>query len=163
MSEIVCFSRDEETFAQADAAFRTLCVELADLLPYASIEHIGSTSVPDSLTKGDLDIGVGTDPELLESSANILEKRFDRNLESDRTPEFCAFKSAHEPIEVGIQLYAKGSIFERRFIEWRDALLHDPELLVSYNGLKARFEGKLMQDYRAAKSKFIRDYLRDEA
>ncbi len=162
MVERVSFSSDACVFTRANRAYKRFAEQLARLLPSAAIDHIGSTSVANSLTKGDLDIGVGVEQLAFERSATVLAAYYNVKNPSDRTSELCAFEAVDESLAIGIQLYAQGSIVERRFLTWRDALNSDPRLLDSYNDLKTRFEGRPMSEYRQAKSQFIRRYLGEQ-
>lgn len=51
---------------QAEVLFREVEARVRALLPGVSVEHVGSTSLPDGLTKGDLDVQVrvGADDSL---------------------------------------------------------------------------------------------------
>lgn len=59
--EIVNFSADPKVFLKANIAFDQLHAELSRKFPGARIEHVGSTALLGSLTKGDLDIQIIVD------------------------------------------------------------------------------------------------------
>ena len=63
------------------AVFEGLNAMLTALLPEARIEHIGSTSIPGSVTKGDLDICVQVEQSAFPEADRILSERFARNVE----------------------------------------------------------------------------------
>lgn len=46
--------------------------EIAALFPDAVIEHVGSSSIPNAVSKGDLDILVGVDGNELERAVKLL-------------------------------------------------------------------------------------------
>lgn len=54
----VYFKPSEEFLEEANKVFDEQKDRLKKLLPEADIQHIGSTSIPGSVTKGDLDINV---------------------------------------------------------------------------------------------------------
>ncbi|HJZ37763.1 MAG TPA: GrpB family protein [Solirubrobacterales bacterium] len=56
--ESIPLIREEEIRGRVAAIFGRRRAELDGMLPGARIEHVGSTAVPGSLTKGDLDICV---------------------------------------------------------------------------------------------------------
>lgn len=131
---------------------------IAELLPGARVEHVGSTAVPGSLTKGDLDLCVLVPPAEFAAADARLAGRYARNLGSIHTAEFAAFTADGGTVDVGIQLVAAGSEWDT-FVRWRDRLRADPELRLAYDELKRRFHGEPMNAYRAAKSAFIHQAL----
>src|SRR5258708_1816260 len=58
MGERVFFAEVGQVKARADALFAKVDARVRSLLPSALVEHVGSTSLPDGLTKGDLDVQV---------------------------------------------------------------------------------------------------------
>jgi GrpB-like predicted nucleotidyltransferase (UPF0157 family) len=125
------------------------------LLPSGSdIRHVGATSTPGALTKGDLDIAVRVIAEDFAAAQAMLDASHFQNLKSVRDATFSAYEADGFAIPVGVQLVVRGSrldVFERV----RQALLSDPVRLAQYNALKQRFDGQPMADYRAAKAAFI--------
>ena len=136
---------------QVEQAFWSYSKKLVSLLPDADIQHIGSTAVPGSLTKGDLDLQVRIPKSQFKSADTILAQHFERNTGSIQTEEFSSFKDDSATVPIGIQLTVIGSKFDL-FWKIRDLMLADPALVESYNQLKQNFEGKLMEDYLVAKS-----------
>jgi GrpB-like predicted nucleotidyltransferase (UPF0157 family) len=144
-----------------DAARRAYDAEeqvLRLMLPRARIEHVGSTAVPGSVTKGDLDICVIVPPADFAAADARLGGCYARNPGSIHTAEFAAFTAEGGAIDVGIQLVAQGSRWDT-FVRWRDLLRADPEVRRAYDELKRRYHQKPMDDYRAAKSAFIENTL----
>jgi GrpB-like predicted nucleotidyltransferase (UPF0157 family) len=141
--------------AAAERLFASIRAELAGMLPAsADIRHIGATSVPGCLTKGDLDIVVRIDRHDFPPADRALEARFERNLGSVRSASFAAFEDRGAIPHLGIQLVAIGSSYDD-FHRFAEALRADPELMRAYNRLKKAWHGKPMDDYRAAKDAFI--------
>ncbi len=58
MSERVFFRAVADHRAKADALYARIRDQLLQLLPNAMVEHVGSTSLRDGLTKGDLDVQI---------------------------------------------------------------------------------------------------------
>ena len=131
--------------------------KVSKLLPEARIEHIGASSVPGAISKGDLDIFVGVEAPELEKSVEILKTLgFQEKLGTLRTPELCMLESKTE--DVAFQVVANGSEFED-FLIFRDRLRANSELLKQYNELKRSCEGLSHEDYRSRKSVFVEQVL----
>lgn len=158
MDERVTFAGEAEFRDAVRLAFDEHRRVIAELLPGARIEHVGSTAVPDSLTKGDLDLCVLVLPGDFAAADSRLAGRYARNTGSIHTAEFAAFTAEGGTVDVGIQLVAAGSEWDT-FVRWRDRLRADPALRLAYDALKRRFHGEPMDAYRAAKSAFIHDAL----
>ena len=139
--------------------FEVYRAKIISLLPTARIEHIGSSSVPGAISKGDLDIFVGVEPVELENAVLKLEEiGFFVKLDTLRTSELCMLES-NEP-DVALQVVANKSKYEF-FITFRNALINSPELLSSYNSLKKNCIFFSEEDYRKVKSDFISRALKD--
>ena len=152
---IVVFVRETEIRQSVCAAFDETRALLEALLPQARIEHVGSTAVPGSITKGDLDICVLVAPGAFESADDVLARRFRRNAGSDRSGSFASFVAgAVGRVPVGIQLVRCGGP-EDDFLRWRDLLRGSPQTLEAYNDLKRQWHGRPHDQYRRAKSRFI--------
>ncbi|ANJ73386.1 GrpB family protein [Ralstonia insidiosa] len=145
----------DEVAPQADAAFAAFVAAWACRLPpSADIVHIGSTAIPGCLTKGDLDVCVRVNREDVARVDALLATGYARNPGSFRSAEFSAFKddSHHPPL--GVQLVARGSELDV-FVQFRDCLLRNPNLVTAFNALKASSAGQPMASYRQAKADFI--------
>jgi GrpB-like predicted nucleotidyltransferase (UPF0157 family) len=144
----------------ARAVFESVSDELARLLPAARIEHVGASSIPGVLSKGDLDICVvvaacdhpGT-VKALEASGYVVK------VDTLRTPELCMLLSPRKDVDVALQVVAEGSQFES-FMRFRDALRADPRLVGRYNHLKRNFADSEAGRYRDEKARFIEAVLR---
>ncbi len=60
----------EEYSSHVEFLFTKLSQELKLILPNARIEHVGSSSIAGSISKGDLDVFVGVDQVNLSCEAN---------------------------------------------------------------------------------------------
>jgi GrpB-like predicted nucleotidyltransferase (UPF0157 family) len=126
------------------------------MLPGARVEHVGSTAVPGSLTKGDLDICVIVTAEEFEAASRVLTERFRIHQPENWSPTLASFIAPSEVgIDIGVQLVPTGSPDERSFVGWRDRLRADPELRTRYDELKRRHRANGMDAYRAAKERLI--------
>lgn len=158
-AERVRFGSEADFRDDVAAAYEAVGGMLRELLPNACLNHVGSTAVPGSVTKGDLDICVLVSGETFAAADAALAAAMARNEGSDRSPTFSAFSTAACGVDVGVQLVVEGSP-DDMFVAWRDLMRARPDLREQYDALKRRFEGAAMDDYRAAKSAFIERHLR---
>jgi len=140
-----------------NARFDYYLFQVRRLLPTASVEHVGSSSVPGVISKGDLDILVGVEAHELEASVRVLlTLGFQEKKNTLRTSELCMLESTSE--DVAFQVVAIGSEFEC-FLGFRDRLRAFPDLVIQYNELKKSCEGLSHDEYREKKSSFIEHVL----
>ena len=78
---------------QANKLFNEQKKIILDLIPSAKIEHIGSTAIPGSITKGDLDINVRIQEKNFNHAINVLKKLYEINQPENWTENFASFKS----------------------------------------------------------------------
>jgi GrpB-like predicted nucleotidyltransferase (UPF0157 family) len=155
--EPIALVPEQEIRERVAAIFARRREELEGMLPGARVEHIGSTAVPGSLTKGDLDICVIVEGEELERASRVLAERFQVHQPENWSPTLASFTAPSEDgIDVGVQLVPAGSPDERDFVGWRDRLRADPDLRARYDELKRRHRADGMDAYRAAKERLIR-------
>jgi GrpB-like predicted nucleotidyltransferase (UPF0157 family) len=148
--------REEEVRARVAGIFARRRADLEGMLPGARIEHVGSTAVPGSLTKGDLDICVIVDAAEFERASRLLAGRFEIHQPENWSATLASFTAPPEDgIDVGVQLVPAGSADELHFVGWRDRLRGDPELRARYDELKRRHQDGGMDAYRAAKERLI--------
>jgi GrpB-like predicted nucleotidyltransferase (UPF0157 family) len=144
--------RDPETLrAEAAQLFDRERARVGAVLPQAIVEHIGATSIPGAWSKGDVDLLVRVRD--FAGSVTALRALYALHQIENWTATFASFALPGEP--VGIQLVAHDSVEEREFLEFRDRLRGDPQLLAEYNELKWRHEGADEDTYRAAKTTFV--------
>ena len=150
--ETVHFIKTEEISEKVEALFTSEKHKLSSLFPDADIEHIGATSVPGSVTKGDLDINVRVDPNDFQWAREILAGLYQINQPDNWTSGFASFKDKCR--DLGVQLTALGSV-DDFFVAQREYLKNHPEKVTDLNGLKLKFEGKSMDEYREEKGIFF--------
>jgi GrpB-like predicted nucleotidyltransferase (UPF0157 family) len=152
--ERVTFHRSDIFSAAAARVVGGHTARLQHLLPHADIQHIGSTAIPGRLTKGDVDLVVRVAPARFAESEQLLAAHYARNEGSDRTPDFAAFKDDNAELPLGIQLAAiSGSCDD--FVRFRNLLRARPSLAYQYDAIKRQFNGRGMDEYRAAKGEFV--------
>ncbi|RXJ71540.1 hypothetical protein CS022_20720 [Veronia nyctiphanis] len=138
--------------------FERYSSEIKSLIPDARVEHIGASSIPEAISKGDLDIFVGVEPEDLEQAVISLKALgFEEKIDTLRTPKLCMLESTIGN-DVALQVVANGSEFEC-FLAFRDSLRADASLVKQYNQLKRTCEGYSHDAYREKKSGFIENVL----
>ncbi|KAB0481888.1 GrpB family protein [Vibrio chagasii] len=128
--------------------------DIKKLLLNARVEHVGASSIPLAVSKGDLDIFVGVESNELEGAVERLTTLgFKEKLDTLRTPELCMLESISSE-DVALQVVANGSEFEC-FLAFRDKLCMNRTLVQQYNALKMHCEGWPQDQYREKKSAFI--------
>lgn len=141
--------------ALAGEAFASLVEELGPHLPDAQFEHVGASSIPGAISKGDLDICIVVAPVKHQSTVETPEALgYVAKTHTLRTPELCMLVSPRQDFDIALQVVAQGSQFEF-FMHFRDALSADPILVEQYNELKRQFASASPERYRAEKAKFI--------
>lgn len=136
-----------EMFARYERDIKTLILN-------ARVEHVGASSIPSAVSKGDLDIFVGVELGELEYVVGRLTTLgFTEKLDTLRTPELCMLESTSGD-DVALQVVANGSEFEC-FLTFRDKLRAAPVLVEQYNTLKISCEGWSQEEYREKKATFI--------
>lgn len=148
----------EQYQPQTIALFNVVAARLGAALPCARIEHVGASSIPGAVSKGDLDLCVIVSAELFASTLAALEQLgYQIKADTLRTDQLCMLESdsATGPDEAhAIQLIEAGSTFEF-FITFRDALRASPAAVRQYNELKHAAAGLGVDEYRKAKRAFI--------
>jgi GrpB-like predicted nucleotidyltransferase (UPF0157 family) len=127
---------------------------ITKVLPEADIQHVGSSAIPNSLTKGDLDLQVRVDAENFPKAVDELSKLYELNEGSTKTSSFRAFKDDSADPPLGVQLTVKDSEFDF-FWKIRDVLLLNDKYRNKYDDLKRKYEGKDMELYREEKNSFF--------
>lgn len=152
--ERVSFIDQQVLQREAEKTFAFQKERIKKILPQADVQHVGSTAIPNSLTKGDLDIQVRVSDFLFNDAVKALGDIYEANDGSIKTKDFRAFKEDTVTPPLGIQLTVIGSEFDF-FWKFRDVLLQNDYYRKKYDELKRRFEGKSMDAYREAKDDFF--------
>lgn len=142
---------------KAEEAFIKERDKLLKILPKADIQHIGSTAIPNAMTKGDLDLQVRVDKDDFTEVIEQLKKFYEINQPNNWTENYASFKDGERDMPVGIQLTVSDSDDDKQFQEQQQLLSSNPEVLKEYNEVKLSFEGKDISEYRAAREKFFEE------
>jgi len=152
------FYSAEQYQASCEELFLRYGREIKKLFPDARIEHVGASSIPMAVSKGDLDIFVGVEASELENAAQLLTTLgFQEKVDTLRTSELCMLESTSDD-DVAFQVVANGSEFEC-FLVFRDKLRENASLVQQYNELKMSCEGWSQEEYRRKKSAFVEHVL----
>lgn len=134
------FYRADQYQASCEALFFRYKREIQQLLPDAIIDHIGASSIPKAVSKGDLDIFVGVEANELELAVQILMTLgFQEKVDTLRTSELCMLESTANE-DVACQVVSNRSAFEC-FLVFRDTLRANSSLIQEYNELKMSCKG----------------------
>ncbi|WP_059173154.1 GrpB family protein [Bacillus sp. FJAT-27445] len=152
--ERVNFTKIDDFNETAEKAFTFHKAVIGMMLPEADIQHVGSSAIPNSITKGDLDIQVRVKPGQFTQAVQKLSKLYELNEGSTKTETFRAFKDDTVTPPLGVQLTVINSEFDF-FWKFRDVLLMNDQYRQEYDELKKNFEGKDMELYREAKNQFF--------
>ena len=151
----VSFKQSSDLHEIAGRVYQEQRERIQKLIPWAEVHHIGSTAIPGSITKGDLDINVRVPVENFDNAVKGLEKLYQINQPENWTNNFASFKDDDNfDIAGGVQLTIMGSESDD-FIKLNDLLINDSQLLKEYNQMKEKFEGKDMEEYRKEKANFF--------
>ncbi|MEB2279583.1 GrpB family protein [Lysinibacillus xylanilyticus] len=156
--EKVNFLNSELFHENAEKTFLIHKNKITGLLPDADIQHVGSSAIPNSLTKGDLDIQVRVNAEQFSNAVVLLSNLYESNDGSVKTDTFRAFKDDTTKPPLGIQLTVIDSEFDF-FWKFREVLLANNKYRDAYDKLKKEYEAKSMDAYREAKDIFFQSLM----
>lgn len=135
--------------------YSKLSEEIRLILPQAKIEHIGSSSVPGSVSKGDLDVYVGIEHSFFDEAISLIKSlNFYEKAGTFRSDELCMLVTDKFNYDVAIQLVSNGSKFED-FLKFRDILKMNTRLVEEYNEVKLLAQSLEEDEYRKKKNIFI--------
>ncbi|ATP40066.1 hypothetical protein CSE16_08390 [Solibacillus sp. R5-41] len=156
--ERVNFFYNKLLYDKAEETFFIQKALIEELLPEADVQHVGSTAIPNSITKGDLDIQVRVNANIFPNAVKELSKLYELNEGSVKTETFRAFKDDSNVPPMGVQLTVINSEFDF-FWKFRDVLLMNDNYRNEYDNLKRKYEGMEMEAYREAKNKFFEEVM----
>lgn len=148
------FLEPEQYQQRCAQLFNSYQKDISTLLPFAKIEHIGSSAIPNAISKGDLDIYIEVIPEQFEfvieqlKTLNFIEKQ-----NTLRTHELCMLESLNND-DVAFQIVVTDSIFTF-FLTFKNKLISSPTLVNEYNQLKLQCSHLDPDQYRTIKADFI--------
>lgn len=148
------FLEPEQYQQRCAQLFNSYQKDISALLPFAKIEHIGSSAIPNAISKGDLDIYIEVMPEQFEFAIEQLKTlNFIEKLNTLRTHELCMLESLNND-DVAFQIVVTDSVFTF-FLAFKNKLINSPTLVNEYNELKLQCSHLDPDQYRTIKSDFI--------
>ncbi|AZC00667.1 GrpB family protein [Acinetobacter pittii] len=148
------FLEPEQYQQRCTQLFNSYQKEISTLLPFAKIEHIGSSAIPNAISKGDLDIYVEVKSDQFEFAiAQLKTLNFIEKQNTLRTHELCMLESLNND-DVAFQIVVTDSIFTF-FLTFKNKLISSPTLVNEYNQLKLQCSHLDADQYRTIKSDFI--------
>ncbi len=151
----------EQSFREAvGELFARVEAQLSALLPGSDIQHVGSTAIPGSLTKGDLDVQVRVTSDKYDAAKEVLSKQYRVNFGGFASKDAISYEDYSSQPSFGVHLTVIDGTAD---IQWRfrDLLVASAALREEYDQLKRRFNGGSMAKYRDAKAMFVERVLRD--
>ncbi|MFW6745669.1 GrpB family protein [Acinetobacter pittii] len=148
------FLEPEQYQQRCTQLFNSYQKEISTLLPFAKIEHIGSSAIPNAISKGDLDIYVEVKSDQFEFAiAQLKTLDFIEKQNTLITHELCMLESLNND-DVAFQIVVTDSIFTF-FLTFKNKLISSPTLVNEYNQLKLQCSHLDPDQYRTIKSDFI--------
>lgn len=148
------FLEPEQYQQRCAQLFNSYQKDISALLPFAKIEHIGSSAIPNAISKGDLDIYIEIMSEQFEFSIEQLKTlNFIEKQNTLRTHELCMLESLNND-DVAFQIVVTDSVFTF-FLAFKNKLINSPTLVNEYNQLKLQCSHLDPDQYRTIKSDFI--------
>jgi GrpB-like predicted nucleotidyltransferase (UPF0157 family) len=153
---VVRIRRADDVHDLAEAAVDAHRRVVLELVPGATVEHVGATAVPGALTKGDVDVLVRVGEAEFPAAVDALCRQYAIHQPHNWTPTLASFTDPDSAeLPVGIQLVVRGSDADKFFGPFRDALISSPTLLAEYNELKRGLDGLEYERYTQRKGQFI--------
>lgn len=148
------FLETEQYQQRCAQLFNSYQKDISTLLPFAKIEHIGSSAIPNAISKGDLDIYIEVMSEQFEFAIEQLKTlNFIEKQNTLRTHELCMLESLNND-DVAFQIVVTDSVFTF-FLTFKNKLISSPTLVNEYNQLKLQCSHLDPDQYRTIKSDFI--------
>jgi GrpB-like predicted nucleotidyltransferase (UPF0157 family) len=152
--EVVRFAPEPQFRDAIRKRFTAIEHQLRAIVADAEIHHVGSTAIPGSLTKGDLDVQVRVSPQRFAAAKAALASRFAINAGGFSDRDAISFEDYGSDPPVGVHLTVVGGSSDVQ-LRFRDLLLASEPLRLEYDELKRRFDGGSMEAYRSAKAAFV--------
>jgi hypothetical protein len=93
----------------ADAVVDELAVEIAAVLPGATVEHVGATALRDGLTKGDVDVAISVPEQEFAGAVARLRQQYDTAQPDHWTDTYASFSINDKALPTAIQVAVAGS------------------------------------------------------
>ena len=153
------FITQSQFLPRIEEIYLELQTKIAQVIPRSRIEHVGSSSIPGMISKGDLDIYLGVSPNDFYQTITLLASiGFYTKTDTLQTDSLRMMITQDYREDVAIQVVVNGTEYEC-FIDFRDKMRSNPTLIAAYNRLKLECEGLTESAYREVKSSFIETVL----
>ena len=152
--EAVSFVPEQSIREQIQDRFQQVQQRLQSLIGDVEIHHIGSTAIPNALTKGDLDVQIRIERSRYEQAKDVLMAAFSVNEGAFSGDDGISFEDYSEDVPAGVHLTVIDGACDLQS-KFRDRLLASAALQREYDDLKRSFEGGSMAEYRDAKEAFV--------
>lgn len=153
--DLVSFKLSEDLQDIVERVYKEESKIIHGLLGDIEIHHVGGTSIPKLLTKGDLDVNIRVSQGDFKKTVDKLREHYFTAQISNWNDTFASFKDYRLEIDFGIQVTVIDSSGDH-FLKHKSVLLGNPKKIEDFNKLKLDFEGKEMRYYRKAKAEFLR-------
>jgi GrpB-like predicted nucleotidyltransferase (UPF0157 family) len=131
---------------------------LREMLPACHIEHIGATSMPDGVTKGDVDINIRVSPDHFPGAVETLRSIFPVAQRDNWTATFASFSDSSRALPVGLQVTVLGSP-DDFLVPLRDFMRSNAALRDEYDRCKREAASLGPDGYWEAKNAFLTEVL----
>ncbi len=149
----------EELLPQVEQVLGRQTPKLQHLAPGVVIEHIGSTAIPGTVTKGDVDVVLRVSATAFTTVVSALRTVYKVAQPDNWTAEFASFKDDDTaPLPFGVQVMVIDSENDH-LVALRDLLRNNPAARAQYNEVKLKHHGSDAETYWQAKSIVINDLL----
>ena len=145
----------ESLAGEVELVLAELRGELSTIAPDVCVEHIGATSMPDGITKGDVDVNLRVAAERFDSLVASLSARFDVAQPQNWSGTYASFSDARRGLPLGIQVTVTGSD-DDFLVDLRDRMLENPDLRCRYDAVKRANASAGRDAYWHAKDDFLR-------
>jgi GrpB-like predicted nucleotidyltransferase (UPF0157 family) len=161
MEKVQFFLPSQSYLQKIATLFEKHRTKILHLVPTAQVEHIGATSVPNLLTKGDLDLQVSVALQEFDRAIALLQTEYCNHQLENWTESYASFKVEEgSDIPVGIQLVIQDSQSDI-FVKSRNLLLAQPEKVEKLNYLKQFQADGDMDTYIDRKGEFFTKLLKN--
>jgi GrpB-like predicted nucleotidyltransferase (UPF0157 family) len=138
----------------ADQIVAELEASLRGVLPACQAEHIGATSMPDGVTKGDVDVNFRASRDDFSHAVEALRGMFPVAQPDNWTSTYASFSDPHRALPVGLQVTVIGSP-DDFLVPLRDLMRTDAALRHEYDRVKREAASLGPDGYWAAKNAFL--------
>ena len=149
----------EELQAQVELVLTRQTPRLHQLAPGVAVEHVGSTAIPGTVTKGDVDVVLRVSAPEFADLVTALRAGYAIAQPQNWSADFASFKDDDTgPLPFGVQVSVIGSENDH-LVALRDLLRRDPVARARYNDVKRRNDGQDADTYWCDKDQVITDLL----